>query len=161
MKKCALLLLALALLCASGCRQGVGEYPVYRVVDSAYRDSGELLRAETLIVSTEDGPELIDALIAALNSPPGDAVLSNPLPEGAEILSYSLEGGLLTVEAGEAYAELEGLEKTLCDGCLALTLCAVDGVSSVAVEVAGEPVTPPLSPEDLLLYDAASSGGTQ
>ena len=160
MKKCALLLLALALLCASGCGQGVGD-PVYRVVDSAYRDSGELLRAETLIVSTEDGPELIDALIAALNSPPGDAVLSNPLPEGAEILSYSLEGGLLTVEAGEAYAELEGLEKTLCDGCLALTLCSVEGVDAVAVNSLGRTVTGALSADDIMLYDTASQGGTQ
>ena len=161
MKKCALLLLALALLCASGCGQGVGEYPVYRVVDSAYRDSGELLRAETLIVSTEDGPELIDALIAALNSPPGDAVLSNPLPEGAEILSYSLEGGLLTVEAGEAYAELEGLEKTLCDCCIALTLCFVEGVDAVAVDSLGRTVTGALSADDIMLYDTASQGGTQ
>ena len=161
MKKCALLLLALALLCASGCGQGVGEYPVYRVVDSAYRDSGELLRAETLIVSTEDGPELIDALIAALNSPPGDAVLSNPLPEGAEILSYSLEGGLLTVEAGEAYAELEGLVKTLCDSCIALTLCSVEGVDAVAVDSLGRTVTGALSADDIMLYDTASQGGTQ
>lgn len=161
MKKCALLLLALALLCASGCGQGVGEYPVYRVVDSAYRDSGELLRAETLIVSTEDGPELIDALIAALNSPPGDAVLSNPLPEGAEILSYSLEGGLLTVEAGEAYAELEGHEKTLCDCCIALTLCSVEGVDAVAVDSLGRTVTGALSADDIMLYDTASQGGTQ
>ena len=161
MKKCALLLLALALLCASGCGQGVGEYPVYRVVDSAYRDSGELLRAETLTVRTEGASEIIAALTAALNSPPGGDGLVNPLPEGAEILSYSLEGGLLTVEAGEAYAELEGIEKTLCDCCIALTLCSVEGVEAVAVESLGRTVTGALSADDIMLYDTASQGGTQ
>lgn len=160
MKKAIALILALALALCAGCGAEADEYAVWRAVDEGYRSGGALLRPEALSVASQEPQAVISALVGALNSPAADAELQ-ALPYDARILSWRLEGSLLTLQADEGYAALAGVEKTLCDGCIALTLCAVDGVSSVAVEVAGEPVTPPLSPEDLLLYDAASSGGTQ
>ena len=63
---------------------------------------------------------------------------------------------MLELSAGEGYALLAGLDKTLCDCCLALTLCGAEGVEAISVSVNGALVTPELGERDIVVYDAAS-----
>lgn len=160
MKKALALILALALALCAGCGAEADEYAVWRAVDEGYRSGGALLRPEALSVASQEPQAVISALVGALNSPAADAELQ-ALPYDARILSWRLEGSLLTLQADEGYAALAGVEKTLCDCCIALTLCSVEGVDAVAVDSLGRTVTGALSADDIMLYDTASQGGTQ
>lgn len=156
MRKTAAFVLALLLALCAGCGAGGGTWEVCRTAAEHYRAGGaELLGFES--VTVEEGENAADALIAALNSPPDDPELQNPLPEDARILGCNLSGGVLELRAAEGYARLSGLDKTLCDCCLALTLCRLDGVDAIRVNSGGETVTEELSPDDILILDAASA----
>ena len=159
MRKSAALLLALLLALCAGCSAWGEPWDICRVVAPHYREGAELVRFET--VNVPEGAGMIDSLIEALNSPTEDPELQNPLPEDGKILDWRLSGTVLELSAGEGYALLAGLGKTLCDCCIALTLCSVEGVDAVAVDSLGRTVTGALSADDIMLYDTASQGGTQ
>lgn len=154
MRKSAALLLALLLALCAGCSAWGEPWDICRVVAPHYREGAELVRFET--VNVPEGAGMIDALIEALNSPTEDPELQNPLPEDGKILDWRLSGTVLELSAGEGYALLAGLDKTLCDCCLALTLCGAEGVESISVSVNGTLVTPELGERDIVVYDAAS-----
>ena len=71
------------------------------------------------------------------------------------LLNWDLEEGCLHVDLSEQYGSLTGIDLTVADACLTLTLCQVEGVESVYVTVEGDeiPYRPiqQLTPSDLLL----------
>ena len=101
----------------------------------------------------------IDAAAEALNTDPGDAELSNPLPEDAEVLGWELAGSELRCSVASGYAALTGRERTTADCCITLTFCAVEGVESVSIYSGGVMLSAAMEPEDFILAD--SSGITE
>jgi len=76
-------------------------------------------------------------LINALLKGPTQEGLSSPFPSQTALNGWSLEGGLLTVDLTEHYGDLAGIDLTLADYCLTLTLCQLDRVDRVRITVAG------------------------
>ena len=103
------------------------------------------------------GGDPIPALVDALLSPPETQGLATPFPEGVRLLSWELEEGRLHLDLSEQYGGLSGVDLTVADACLTLTLCQVEGVESVYVTVEGREIpyrrVQQLGPDGLLLTD--------
>lgn len=80
-------------------------------------------------------PALLSALMAG---PPAERPeLIDTIPPGARVLSWSLEDRVANVELSAAYAELVGVDLTLADYCITLTLAQLPGVDGVRVTANG------------------------
>ena len=81
----------------------------------------------------------------------------DPFPEGVRLLSWEVEEGRLHLDLSEQYGGLSGVDLTVADACLTLTLCQVEGVESVYVTVEGREIpyrrVQQLGPDGLLLTD--------
>lgn len=153
MKKLLPALLALLLL-LSACGSGSASVTVYRAVAPNYRSGGPLLRAEQ--VSADPGIDIVNSTIAAFNSSPMDQELSNPLPQGTEIVGYSLKGSLLTIQVSPGYAALTGMDLTVANSCIVMTFCGLADSSRVSVQSGQEEFCPPMSADDIVLSDISA-----
>jgi len=80
-------------------------------------------------------PGLLSALLAG---PPAEEYgLSAVAPAGTRVLSWSLEDRVANVELSAAYAGLVGVDLTLADYCVTLTLTQLEGVDGVRITVNG------------------------
>lgn len=112
-------------------------------------------------------PGLLAALLAG--PPAEDTELCSLIPPGTRVLNYSLEGRVANVELSSPYAELVGVDLTLTDYCITLTLTQLSGVDGVRITVHGGGQTyrerQSLYPADVILAGAGQtpepSGGAQ
>ncbi len=79
-------------------------------------------------------PEVMAALLAG---PPADSGLISAVPQGTELLDWSLEDGVLSVDLSRPYGGLVGVDLTLADYCVALTLTQLKGIEGVRITVNG------------------------
>lgn len=86
-----------------------------------------------------DGAETVPGLMQALLDGPdeGTTGLYAFAPAGTELLGWSVDGRVAQVELSTQYAALEGVDRTLADYCIALTLTQLDGVDGARIIVDG------------------------
>jgi len=129
----------LFLLTACGSAQPGGEegksIAVYYAALQPY-DDGVSVASEMRTLS--DAGEPIEELMALLLDKPVSGRLISPIPSGVTLNEWSLREGVLHVELSEAYGGLSGIDLTIADYCIALTLCQLDEVRSVIVSVDGD-----------------------
>lgn len=152
----AALLLALAFGCAPRPQEEEAGLRLWFPVDPALGGLSAALDACPYAGEEHSVPALLDALAAG---PPAEAQeLCRAIPAGARVLSWSLENRVVNVELSAAYAELVGVELTLADYCIALTLAQLPGVDGVRVTVSGGGQSyrdrQALYPEDVLFSGA-------
>lgn len=86
------------------------------------------------------GAETVPALVAALlEGPPENSGLRSPIPEGTELLDWSVRYGVLSIDLSRNYNDLVGVDMTLADYCLTLTLTQLKGVNGLRITVNGQP----------------------
>lgn len=156
MKRMIAVLLAalLGLLCA--CAGEDGEtIQIYRVLTLQSQENGELVRAET--VALPDNADIIQATIEAFNAPAREADLKNPLPEYANLLHGTLEGGTLTLEAEPGYRLLTGIELAQANACVVLTFTELPDVDRVTIRCGDQVMCNAMSPDNLVLTDISTS----
>ena len=150
------IIIALSLLIA-GCTAKTVSSPspesisVYRVLDPEYQSEGALIKAETLALSGSDTPALQAA--AAISKAPQSEKLQCPLPVGIRILDAVAEGNGVTVYLNSEYLDLSGIDKTILDCCITMTMCSITGIDFVSICVGSEIIEDKLSTEDFLLFD--------
>lgn len=141
MRKRVLSSFALCLLMVSlwGCtqRSGGARAGDYKVYYSALSDQNAPLAVGYETWEPEAGSQPIPGLLAVLLAGPEDPELASPFPDGTRLLGWTLEEGCLKLDLSEQYGDLTGIDLTVADSCLALTLCQVEGVESVYVTVEG------------------------
>lgn len=158
------LLLCAALLAAGGCtapQAGTGsqEQRSYLVYYSALsNEEGEsAVEGERRILEEEEEP--IPGLMEMLLEQPQSRDLTTPFPSGLQLLGWQLKDNVLYLNLSEQYYSLSGINLTLADTCLTLTLCQLEGVDSVYVMVEGHELPyraiQQLSVEDVLLAGSA------
>ena len=131
------MLLALALLLSS-CganrpEQGApGQYSLYFRTN----DTGTVLGRE---YRTLPQGEEIEELVKLLLAGPEDGELVSPFPRGTALNRWRLEGDTVALDLSEAYGGLSGVDQTLADACLVLTLCQLDQVERISLTVEGRP----------------------
>ncbi len=85
----------------------------------------------------EANVELARTLFATLLAGPKNEDLFSPFPAGVSLRRAVLEGGTLRLDLSEQYSALSGIDLTIANYCLTLTLCQIEGVESVHVTVEG------------------------
>ncbi len=61
-----------------------------------------------------------------------------PIPEGTRVLNCTITGGTVSVDMSREYDQLVGIERTIADYCITLTLMQLDGVYAVRLTVEGQ-----------------------
>ncbi|MCI8474688.1 MAG: GerMN domain-containing protein [Oscillospiraceae bacterium] len=139
------LFLALNLLCAScgGVRElltdpsvsGKGLTLYYLAGEGGER--GQVLDSEFRETpgNTPTAADVMPLLLAGPETPG----LRSPFPSGTVVRSCREEGELAVVDLSEAYGGLSGVDLTLADGCIVLSLCGLGHISRVYLTVEGRP----------------------
>lgn len=131
----AALLLVLALGCAPAAEQEDEGLKLWFPVDPA---QGQLSAALGTCPYQGEGRSIPALLSALLAGPPVEELeLAKAVPAGTRVLSWSLENRIANVELSPAYAELVGVDLTLADYCVVLTLTQLPGVDGVRVTASG------------------------
>ncbi|MGM9618612.1 MAG: GerMN domain-containing protein [Oscillospiraceae bacterium] len=141
----ALLCLLLGALMAGACagRETAeqGAYALYYLVADPGALGGDAVRAEYCDLTLPEEPEKAARLLLERYwAGPQREELASPLPEGAQLLEVELSGGKLRLDVSASYGMLSGVELTLADSCLTLTMTQLPGIYSVTVTVNGEPL---------------------
>lgn len=156
MRRSALLLSLLAVLLTGCATSSEPTYGVYFADRSAGFGEGALTAEERTLPrdlpSVE--PEIEGLLQLLLQGPMGEG-LTSPIPSGTTLLGWQLEEGVLTVDFSWRYGSLSGVDLTLADYSVALTLEQLDQVDQVDILVEGEEISyrgsPQIRGEDALL----------
>lgn len=129
------LLLGLALGCAAGHQEEHQGVELWFPVDPVL---GKVSAALDACPYTGEDCSISGLMSALLAGPPADAVeLTSIIPAGTRVLSWSMEDGVANVELSATYAELVGVDLTLADYCVALTLTQLPEVEGVRITVNG------------------------
>lgn len=139
------LLLALALLCASCAGVGAllpgpapsGEGLTLYYLATENGETGRVLNSEFREIpgNTPLAQDVMPVLLAGPESPE----LRSPFPPGTAVRSCREEGDLAIVDLTEAYGGLSGMDLTLADGCIVLSLCGLEQIDRVYLTVEGRP----------------------
>lgn len=146
MKKRGMALLCAALLALSSCALLAGEeeqppegaYALYFAVDG---DAGGGVEAAVDFEYRvpEEGVEAAPALVEALLAGPKDPKLVSPFPAGTQLRAWEMEeSGGIRLDMNESYGALSGIDLTIANYCLTLTLCQLEEVDYVHITVMGE-----------------------
>lgn len=155
-KKCLILALFLAFLCACGAQD---EYSGFKVWFPTEPDPSQpFAQALSWEAFDEEKTPTVDTLMEALLCGPVYDELSAPFLPGTRLLRWSVEDGLLRLDFSAPYAELTGISLTLADYCITLTMCQLEGVEQVCITVNGQELAGRegrcLTPEDVIFTGA-------
>lgn len=131
----------------------------YPVADlSAVAGADAVVPREIVIDGADamDTEELSEALLRKLLGPVPDKEVVAPIRNGTTLKSVSIAGQWAQVDFSRAYASLAGLDLTLADYCVALTLTQLEGVNAITVTAEGNAL-PQRGERPLLASDALLS----
>lgn len=136
-RKLAALLAAVLLiaLCACAAGQRSQEEGLRLWFASALTDeSGWTGAAQAVSTAAYSGEETVGGMLAALLAgPPEGSGLVSPFPEGTELLGWKRSGSIIQVTFSAPYGTLTGVEQTVADYCVTLTLTQLAGVDGVRI----------------------------
>ena len=163
MRRLPLLLAALALLLVSCAvpreEADTDDYEVYYAVWPD-EGGGDAIRARRTALADDvpaDTGALAEALLAQLLASPAQGGLRSPFPAGTKLQKVSVAGGRATVDLSEQYAQLSGIDLSVADCCVTLTLTQLTGINAVRVTVNGREL-PYRKTQLLTAADALLSG---
>lgn len=141
MKRMTLGILLLALMLAA-CVQEAGQqydgYQIYCAAPLSEAAGEDAIEAHSVAIegsetmSTEAlARALLEELLADEHS---------PIPNGTEVRSLSIAGRRAQIDLSEQYARLSGIDLSLADYCIALTLTQLEGINAVSVTANGRTI---------------------
>ena len=137
MRRYGLFLLLAVLLLAAGCGAHTLEgrdYSVYFLDRS--NEAAQALKAESRALDQE--ADQVEGLLQAILSGPESENLSNVIPASVSLRGWALTNGLLTVDLSGSYGLLSGIDLTLADYSMVLTLTQLEEVEAVMITVEGQ-----------------------
>ncbi len=142
-----------------------GNCALYYVADPEYAKGGDAVAAEYCELELPEDPvAAAELLLKRYWEGPTDEKLRSPLPAGVQLVSAEAGNGLLEINVSRHYQTLTGVDLTLADSCLTLTLTQLPGVYSVSVLVSGKPLeyrgSQELQRRDVLLSSSEDLVGT-
>lgn len=136
MRRICLLLALLLTLGLTGCleqEQGTA-YAVYYLNRAEGAENALASEKRTLPQDTQP----VEGLLQLLLTEPQSEVLEKAIPDGVRVRKWSIHNGLLTVDFSSAYASLSGIDLTLADYSVVLTLTQLEEVDTVMITADGE-----------------------
>ncbi len=144
MKRTLALLFALLLLLASCAAPeeapSPDDYELYYAAQLTASDGGDAIRSAVIRVEGSDSLDtaaLAERLLTALLAAPEDAALRSPFPAGTSLQKLTVAGGRATVDLSEPYARLSGIDLSIADACVTLTLTQISGIYAVHITADG------------------------
>ena len=140
MKKAISLLLAIFVICTAfaGCTDGKTQLKIY------FKDSltNELCE-ETRSVDVEKNPNELDLAIASV-----EQIIAGPQNEknvpvispDAKLLSLTISEGVATVNMSKHFLEKSGVDALVQRFAFVNTLCSIDGIDGIVIQVEGNPL---------------------
>ena len=116
--------------------------PIYFLAPSGTARGGDALRCSEEYLDLRDGAttkEIAEAVVERLLQGPKNGVLVSPFPPETTLISLTIRNGRANVDLG-GISLLEGIELTLADYCLTLSLAAIEGIDSVSITGNGRPM---------------------
>ena len=80
----------------------------------------------------------VEAVLALLLGGCTDENFISPVPAGTRLLGCNIVGRTVSVDFSGAYGQLSGMDLTIADYCVALTLTQLSGIHAVRITVAGQ-----------------------
>lgn len=148
MRKWIAAFLALALV-LSGCVSAKKEpetpegQPIYYLTREGTAGGGDMIRESCEVLELEPDASLQETAVAVVERllrGPEDRELESPIPSGTELLGLEIRERWAYVDFSGGLDRLSGVDLTLADYCLTLSLTALDGVNAVTVTVRGKPL---------------------
>ena len=140
----AALVLLLSLLCACAAQhaQEMDEngYELYFLSDPNSAGGGDAIRTQEKRLVLDGAMETEDcvrALMEALLAGPDEPSLSSPIPEGTALKSLKVSGRRAQIDLSAQYARLTGIDLSLADYCITLTLTQLPNVNAVSITADG------------------------
>lgn len=151
MKKRTAALAAAAVLCAScaGCAQPSQPAPpedgylIYFLAPENAARGGDRIMAsyETLDLPVQPQPrEEALAVVERLLDGPASGGMESPLPPGVEVISLDIRDRRAYIDLSGDFSRLSGIDLSMADYCLTLSLTALDGIGSVSITAQGREV---------------------
>lgn len=122
--------------------QEAGALIYYLAPEEEARGGDRIRSSRELLDLPEDADELTQAqaVVERLLAGSSDGALLSPLPEGAELLGLEVRDRMAYVDLGEPLRELSGVDLTLADYCLTLSLTELESIQAVVVTARGRAV---------------------
>ena len=143
-KKIVVLLLVLmvaVVLFFGGQTESDGNYALYFLAEPEHARGSDAVKAEYCdLTLPEDAVEAARMVLERYWAGPQSSGLKTPLPAGLQLQDVQFGGGRLQVDVSPQYRTLSGIDLTLADSCLTMTLAQLDGVYAVTVTVNGRPL---------------------
>lgn len=164
MKRILVLLLASLLLaaCASEPEQpSPDDYTLYYAAVLGASAGGDAIRGDTVNVpdsASMDSAALAETLVGLLLNNPEDVSLRSPFPSGTSLQRLSVARGRALVDLSAQYGKLSGIDLSIADACLTLTLTQLSGVYAVRITADGREL-PYRGTQLLTAADALLSSG--
>lgn len=121
----------------SGCDETAGEKTVsfyYRISADTVYEAGSVIQCEVREVDTLDLGTLLELY---LEGPVSDDLVS-PFPRGTALEWIRQAGGTVEIVLSESFYQLTGINKTLAEACLTMTLTDLEDVDEVIIYADGE-----------------------
>lgn len=157
-------LLAALLLTACAAKQETPSpdgFALYYAANLAASSGGDAIRAETLNVpdsAAMDTEALAETLVRALLQEPEDSALYSPFPVGTGLQKLTVTGGRAMVDLSTQYGRLSGIDLSIADACVTLTLTQLRGIYAVRITADGREL-PYRETQLLTAADALLSSG--
>lgn len=136
MKRICVILLAAAVLLAilPACVTGEEPEETLRLWFVSQENDGSLELGTEFYSGEKTIPAMMERL---LKGPEGPGGLTSVIPVGTELVDWKQSGTTAQVDLSEAYRSLTGVDLTLADYCITLTLTQLEGVERVRITVNG------------------------
>ncbi|MEA4814813.1 MAG: GerMN domain-containing protein [Oscillospiraceae bacterium] len=115
-------------------------YKLYYKTNLSYTAGGDAVGSESVEISKTDTAALAEDIIDKLLAGPDDTELISPFPAGTKLNSVKVSARHAQVDMSEQYGRLSGMDLTIADYCITLSLTQLSNIGSVAVTVNGEPI---------------------
>ena len=139
MKKWIRLSLLILIFCLTGCggkdNHTSKEYLIYDVD----KDENKV-NSYSIHVEETETKDVLQALFRALKQNPETAGYKSAIPEGVDLIGYSLNEDQLVLDFSVEYHDLNPIQEVLSRAAVVRTLCQVEGIRFVSFKVEGEPL---------------------
>jgi germination protein M len=139
---CALLaiLSAVSLVSCGAAGGGKTEYRIYYKTDLSASAGGDAVGSEPAELDGGGTEELASEILDRLLAGPSDASLVTPFPKGTKLNSLKVSARHAAVDLSGQYGGLSGVDLTIADCCITLSLTQLSSIGSVEITVDGEPI---------------------
>lgn len=130
--------LLLSLFCVTGCGedQAASRYHI----EYLSKDKSRIVKVDYEPVATETD-DLIREFLNVLCTDSDNVEYQKPVPGEVSVLSYSLDGVILTLRFNENYSRMSAVEEVLCRAAVVRTMTQIAGVDCVAFYIGEAPLT--------------------